>query len=244
MTVDLWGTLILDPPGADNQYKSRRLTDFDEILRGDGRAFSMAKLARAYDDSGAYLRRVWEGNRDVAVVEHVKAILRGLDQKLEEAAGADLLEALVGAYSRPATLVPPTFDETARPALEHLRASGVTLVLVSNIMRTPGVALRTVLARAGLLELFAHTAFSDEVGVRKPAPDIFLTALKRVSGEPASAVHVGDDSVLDVDGAHAAGLRAVQVVRRGGRTAPDADRMITRLGELPAAIASLDAAVR
>ncbi len=244
MTVDLWGTLLLDPPGADNRYKARRLIDFDEILRGAGRSFSMAALDRAYDDSGAYLRRVWEGNRDVAVVEHVKAILRGLDTKLADTAGADLLEALVSAYARPATLVPPTFDETARPAFEHLRASGVTLVLVSNIMRTPGVALRTMLARAGLLDLFAHAAFSDELGIRKPAPEIFWAALRSVNGDAASAVHVGDDSVLDVQGAHAAGLRAVQVVGRGGRTARAADRTIKRLGELPAAIAFLDAAVR
>ena len=120
----------------------------------------------------------------------------------------------------------------------------MTLALVSNTMRTPGVALRTMLARAGLLDLFAHTTFSDELEIRKPAPEIFRAALRSVNGDAASAVHVGDDRVLDVDGAHAAGLRAVQVLGRSGRAAPDADRTIIRLGELPAAIASLDAAVR
>ena len=113
VTVDLWGTLFLDTPGSDNRYKGRRLADFDAILRGDGRAFPMAKLERAYDDSALYLRRVWAANRDVPVAEHVKAILRGLDRALGESPDPHLLEALVDAYARPALLVPPAFDDTA-----------------------------------------------------------------------------------------------------------------------------------
>ena len=64
-----------------------------------------------------------------------------------------------------------------------------------------------------------------------------------LGGEPASAVHVGDDAILDVEGAQKAGLRAVQVVGRGPEAGgARADRTITCLGELPAAIASLEAA--
>ena len=123
-----------------------------------------------------------------------------------------------------------------------VRASGLTLALISNTMRTPGAVLRKLLDRAGLLDCFAHTTFSDEVGVRKPAPEIFLDTLRRVGGEPETAVHVGDDAILDVEGAQRAGLRAVQVLGRGGDASErPADRTITRLGELPAALASLEA---
>ena len=241
VTIDLWGTLFVDTPGTDNRYKPRRLTDFSEILRGEGHAFPLSKLERAYEDSAGYLRRVWSANRDVSVGDHVKAILRALDRKLETPS-ADLLEALVEAYGRPALLVPPTLDDTARPALDQLRASGLTLALISNTMRTPGAVLRKLLDRAGLLDCFAHTTFSDEVGVRKPAPEIFLDTLRRVGGEPETAVHVGDDAILDVEGAQRAGLRAVQVLGRGGDASDrPADRTITRLGELPAALASLEA---
>ena len=241
VTIDLWGTLFVDAPGSDNRYKARRLTDFGEILRGEGHVVPLSRLDRAYEDSAVYLRRVWAGNRDVPVGEHVKAILRALDRKLD-APGDDLLEALVNAYSRPALLVPPSFDETARPALEQLRAAGVTLALISNTMRTPGTVFRTLLSRAGLLACFTHTTFSDEVGVRKPAPEIFLGTLHRVGGDPASTVHVGDDPVLDVAGAKRAGLRVVQVIGRGGEPSEEApDRTITCLGELPSALAALEA---
>jgi HAD superfamily hydrolase (TIGR01509 family) len=201
----------------------------------------MSRLERAYEDSAVYLRRVWAANRDVPVTEHVKAILRALDRALGDAPGADLVEALVHAYARPALLVPPAFDQTARAALEGLRADGFTLALVSNTMRTPGSILRKLLAGAGLLDCFAHCTFSDEVGVRKPAPEIFTDTLRRVGGDAASAVHVGDDAILDVEGARMAGLRVVQVVGRGAGTPPvPADRTISCLGELPAAIRSLE----
>src|SRR2546422_1719870 len=78
-------------------------------------------------------------------------------------------------------------------------------------MRAPGATLRRVLERFRLLSFFKHTTFSDEVGIRKPAPEIFALTLRAVGGEPGTAVHVGDDPILDVQGAHAAGMRAVQV---------------------------------
>jgi putative hydrolase of the HAD superfamily len=138
--------------------------------------------------------------------------------------------------------VPPAIDKTAAPAFERLRESGVRLALVSNTMRTPGVVLRKILAAAGLLDFFAHTVFSDEIGIRKPDPQIFRQALIGVGGDPPTSVHVGDDGILDVEGGRAAGLRVVQVIERGGQSASQApDRTITCLSELPAAIASLEA---
>jgi HAD superfamily hydrolase (TIGR01509 family) len=242
VTVDLWGTLFLDTPASDDRYKSSRLSAFDGILRREARAFSMGRLEDAYQDSARYLGRLWTANRDVPVAEHVRAILRALDGELAATIGADALDALVHAYARPALLVPPAFDTTARPALEALRARGVTVALISNTMRTPGAMIRILLDRAGLLDCFAHTTFSDEVGIRKPEPEIFWSTLRHVGGTAAAAVHVGDDAVLDVDGARAAGLRVVQIVGRDTPALPEGpDRAITCLGELPEAIVSLEA---
>jgi FMN phosphatase YigB (HAD superfamily) len=115
-------------------------------------------------------------------------------------------------------------------------------VLVSNTMRTPGATLRQLLERYGLLALFTHTTFSDEVGIRKPAPEIFTLSLRAVGGEVATAVHVGDDAVLDVQGAHAAGMRVIQVRNTPGRSPAGrtADVVIPDLAALPAAIERLD----
>jgi putative hydrolase of the HAD superfamily len=241
ITVDFWGTLLFDPPSSDNRYKARRLRDFESILAGAGERVSSAALDRAYEDSAVYLSRIWARHRDVPVVDHVRAIVGGVDRRLPGRLPADVVAALVDAYSLPALIVPPAVDDGALKALSALREEGYTLAVVSNTMRTPGATLRKLLEKFGLLHLFAYTVFSDEIGVRKPDPAIFLGALKAVGGNPATAIHVGDDGMLDVGGARAAGMRVIQVTSAslkalGGRR-PDA--VITSLSALPDAVARL-----
>jgi len=218
------------------------LADFATILTAAGLRARAAALDRAYEESGAFLSRVWSQNRDVPVAEHVRAILAAVDAGLPRQVTGEAMAMLIEAYSRPALLVPPAVDESARAALEALVGRGYTLAVVSNIMRTPGVTLRKLLERYGLLGYFRHTTFSDEVGVRKPDPEIFALTLRAVGAGPESAVHVGDDEVLDVRGARAAGMRVIQVTsnapRALGLLRPDG--AIPRLAGLPDAIAQLE----
>jgi putative hydrolase of the HAD superfamily len=220
------------------------MADFETILGGLGLNVTAAALDRAYEESAGVLGRLWAQNRDVPVTEHVRAILVALDPQLPAHLPDEAMPALVDAYTRPALLVPPTVDAGARPALAQLRSRGLALALVSNTMRTPGRALRKVLERHGVLEYFAHTTFSDEVGIRKPDPAIFALTLRALQVEAAAAVHVGDDPILDVLGARRAGLRVVQVTSASldalGAQRPDA--VVPSLATLPAAIASLDGA--
>ena len=54
------------------------------------------------------------------------------------------------------------------------------------------------------------------------------------------AVHVGDDAILDVEGARDAGMAVIQVTPDGRATAPvKPDAVIRHLGELPAALRRL-----
>jgi len=220
------------------------MAEFETILAGLGVKARAAALDRAYDESGAYLARVWEKNRDVPITDHVRAILRALDPRLAGRVPADVMTALVDAYARPVLMVPPTIDDGARPALERLRAQGIVLALVSNTMRSPGTTLRRLLERYGMLGSFAHTTFSDEVGVRKPDPEIFALTLRALGVEATAAVHVGDDPILDVLGARAAGLRVVQVTSSSQRASrgPQPDAVVRSLATLPEAIAGLASA--
>lgn len=242
ITVDFWGTLLFDPPSSDNRYKTRRMKDFETILAGAGARVSAPALDRAYEESGSYLGRIWRTHRDVPVQDHVLAIVTALDHDLGVRLPSDVLAALVDAYARPILMVPPAVDDGALKALHALGAGGYKLAVVSNTMRTPGATLRKLLERFGLLGCFAHTAFSDETGVRKPDPAIFLGALEALGAEPATAIHVGDDAVLDVEGARAAGMRVVQVTSASlkalGARRPDA--VVPSLATLPEAIAALD----
>ena len=218
------------------------MNDFERILTGAGTPVKRATLDDAYEASGSYLGRIWSTRRDVPVQEHVRAILTAANPALNDRLTPSLVRDLVEAYSRPILIVPPSVDVGARAALEALRARGHTLALISNTMRTPGVTLRKLLQQFGLLDCFAHTTFSDEVGIRKPDPAIFALTLRAVGGEPESAVHVGDDSVLDVRGGKEAGMRVIHVAARarsGATLRPDA--VIPSLAALPGAIAELEA---
>ncbi|HEV8306081.1 MAG TPA: HAD-IA family hydrolase [Methylomirabilota bacterium] len=242
VTFDFWGTILPDPPVSDDRHRPRRLADFEAILGAAGVEVSRPVLERAYRDSGAFLAQIWLQDRDVPVEDHVRAILISMDPALVGRLQGDTLKALTEAYARPALLAPPAVDEGARPALEALARRGYTLCVVSNTMRTPGLVLREILRHYGLLGYFAHLTFSDECRVRKPAAEIFRRTLAAVSTPASAAVHVGDDPLLDVEGARSAGMRVIQVTTDRppwfGRRRPHAT--IPGLAALPEAIARLD----
>jgi len=240
VTLDLWGTLFLDGPASDERYKRPRLAGMQAVLAGVGIPVAADQLDRAYVTVGHWLGRLWQMNGDVSVREHVEVLLKALDAAMPARVSAETMAALVRAYASQALVAPPAVDQAARAALEALAANGTLLAVVSNTMRTPGEVLRQILDRSGLLPFFRVQIFSDECGIRKPAQAIFLRTLKDLGVPPEHAVHVGDDSILDVEGARDAGMAAIQVTPDGRATAPvKPDAVIRHLGELPSALRRL-----
>lgn len=97
------------------------------------------------------------------------------------------------------------------------------------------------LAKTGLWDAFAGRLFSaTEVERGKPAPDLFLHAADRMGFQPASCLVV-EDSRHGVAGARAAGMTVVGFA--GGITPHhhlgSADRIITNMADLPAAVTEL-----
>jgi putative hydrolase of the HAD superfamily len=114
------------------------------------------------------------------------------------------------------------------PALRELRERGLTLVIASNW----DCSLPDWLGPAGMLELVDGVVTSAEVGAAKPSPRVFERALGVAGVEPAEAVHVGDKLDNDIEGAAAAGIRAVLIQREGDP--PAGVESIRSLTELPA----------
>jgi len=97
------------------------------------------------------------------------------------------------------------------PALSDLRERGMTLVVASNW----DCSLPEWLGPAGITELVHGVVTSAEVGAAKPDPRVFERALAIAAAAPSEALHVGDNVDNDVEGAAAAGVRAVLVQRDG-----------------------------
>jgi HAD superfamily hydrolase (TIGR01509 family) len=101
------------------------------------------------------------------------------------------------------------------PFLEAARADGIRVALVSNC--APNT--RPMLAAKGLLDLADAAILSCEVGVAKPAPEIYQIALTELGVLAAEAVFL-DDQPRFCEGAAAVGIRAIQVARPGIATRP------------------------
>ena len=125
----------------------------------------------------------------------------------------------------------------AREAVERLAASW-PLGLASSSNR-PLIDL--ALQSSGLAPLFAVTVSSEEVARGKPAPDVYLEAVRRLGIEPGQAAAV-EDSANGIRSAHAAGLRVLAIPNAHFPPPEDAlelaEAVIDSLADLtPAAVA-------
>jgi putative hydrolase of the HAD superfamily len=111
------------------------------------------------------------------------------------------------------------------PALAALAGRGLKLGVVSNW----DDRLRPLLEALGLTRGLGIIVVSCEVGASKPSPAIFNEAAEQLGVPPHAILHVGDSFEMDVQGARAAGLKAVQIERQ---THSAQTGQITSLGDL------------
>ncbi len=133
------------------------------------------------------IRRLWADRPDDPIA-------------LETAANRVLATAIAAGYP-----VVPVWNEVlpgVADGLATLRARGLPLIAVSN---SDGSA-ESVLAAAGLRELFDAVIDSHHVGFAKPDPRIFDAARAVLGVSADTVVHVGDQYDADVVGAQAAGI--------------------------------------
>ena len=90
--------------------------------------------------------------------------------------------------------------------IEAARSRGVPVALASQSSRG---WVEATLASAGLTQHFPIVVTAEEVGVDKPAPDIYLHTAKALDVDPAYCIAI-EDSVHGIASAHAAGMRVVQ----------------------------------
>lgn len=216
VSFDLWQTLILDTPEGLRQARADRVRGIHDVLKRQGMAVEIGAVDRAYDEVGVKLQGIWDTQRDAGSRQQVRLLLEslGLDRAVSTEGG--LMDALDAAYCLPILSALPSLNDGAREVLEELHGRGIRLALICNTGRTPGKMLRLVLDRLGLAPYLLVLSFSDEIGVRKPHPEIFYRTLSALGVSPLEAAHVGDDVTTDVAGALGAGMRAVHLCHGTG----------------------------
>ncbi|OFT61727.1 haloacid dehalogenase [Brachybacterium sp. HMSC06H03] len=169
----------------------------------DGRALDARDLDTAADPAHRHDEVdpavLWGDFVGEGLPEPLRAALR-LD-------GAQLSLALHRAKSLPAP------RPGALELIRWCREQGVVVGIVSNTISGRGV--REILARYGVLADLGPSAYSDEIGVRKPGREIFEAALAGLETDPADVVYVGDKTVNDGRGGKDAGIGTVCLLRGG-----------------------------
>jgi putative hydrolase of the HAD superfamily len=212
--LDALGTLVrLEPPAPRlREELGRRGVEVDEETAARGMAAEI----------GYYLEHHMEG-RDGASLERLR------DRCAEALAGGLGVPGLSGPDVRGALLDSLRFTvyPDVIPALRELRRRGLRLVVASNW----DCSLAGRLEEAGLMGLLDGAVSSAVVGEAKPSRAVFLAALRLARVRPHEALHVGDSLDGDVQGARAAGLRAVLLVR--DREPPPDVPAIRSLADVP-----------
>jgi len=239
VTLDLWNTLIADTTVKERMaLRAERLRD---LLEPFGVVPSDADLDRAFRATWARFDKAWvEQHRTPTTPESTVALL----DELGVVAPPEAQERIARMMEDLILEVPPTAVPGARETLQRLRDElGLRLALISDTGLSPGRTLRPILANLGLLEYLDVLYFSDEGGRSKPDVRVFHEVLRQLGDvRPAEAVHVGDMERTDVDGAHAAGMRAVHFVgvSDADLAQSSADAVLHDLRELPDVLARLD----
>jgi len=93
--------------------------------------------------------------------------------------------------------------DDARNTIIELSKRGYLLGIIANTITETEIP--DYLETDGLSGYFKTVILSSKVGIRKPNPEIYWEAARRIGVEPAKCVYVGDNPVRDVEGTRAAG---------------------------------------
>jgi FMN phosphatase YigB (HAD superfamily) len=230
VTFDYWNTLVYEERG---HIRGRRLDAWSGILEEAGFAGERQQLEAVFDSTWERFGQAWTANQQYHAAEAAEQIVEALGFDVP----SDVRVALIDAFGRAGDEAELHLTDGIVDCLRILKGAGLRLGIICDVGFTASPVLRAHLARNGVLGLFDHWSFSDEVGTYKPDPRIFEHALAGLGGiDPERVAHVGDLRRTDVAGALAMGMTAVRytgVNDDDSQPEPEGTHVIAHHSELP-----------
>lgn len=262
VTFDLWETLIFESDGASTMRSTTRCQNVAKTLNKLGLNVSPDQVGAAVNETINTLLKIWDQNKDITHLDQLHYVVKfasGGKVKLKE----EWIPELSDAYISSLFEIQPYLNPGAVETLQRCQNQNKYIGLICNTGTTPGFGLRKFLQQQCIAQFFDTMTFSDEVGIRKPSPEIFHLTAGKLGTKPQETVHVGDNLKADVWGAKNAGFKAIHLLTPEGRdrqaendptslvsrsknlgtltAAPGApDKTIHSLDMLPKAIAELE----
>ncbi len=179
--------------------------DFDGVLI-DSESPGFESHRRIYEQCGAALTvEEWcgqigtyvEGEEEGWYLRLCERTTRSPERAVYEAERRRLFE----------ELVPREPMRGIRELLAELDSAGVPLAIAST---APARWVVTAAERIGVRALFRAIVTGDEVARRKPAPDVYLEAARRLGVDPSKTIAI-EDSAPGIASARAAGMQTVVI---------------------------------
>ena len=151
---------------------------------------------------------------------HIQQVLARSGYRLNE--NSDLIEQAFLVFWRARQQV-TLYPDTLR-VLEILSAK-LPLIAISN----GNACIKSI----GLDRLFSFSINATATGKPKPDSSMFLVACEKLAIQPEQLIHIGDDLINDIGGAHNAGCRSIWIrPQAASNTKHTANIVIERLSEL------------
>ena len=183
------------------------------------RLFSFEKYHAACTEvTGEIRKKKLEENIEIPCVERFKTIL--LQLNVSEPDTLSRLATKLAFCHMKLLANATTSSQTQIKEIKKLK-NEYKLGLLSNF--DDAQTARRVLKEKKLGHLFSSIIISDEVGIRKPGPDIFSVALNSLEIEARETLFVGDSWEEDIVGAAKFGMDSVWI--NPNRTSPEERRI-------------------
>ena len=213
---------VLNQKCARKGYAFLKNRDLIEIGYDDFLNLLAKEYERRWAESTKTLKEISFEDMAVSIFDYLELNL--MDGNLSE---------FMNSYYQPVT-DQVTLIKGAVETVRFFKDKKLKTGLISNTIFPEEFHLRE-LKRFDLFHLFDLILFSSKVGYKKPHPEIFNTALKRLDVQPDSAVFVGDKLEEDIGGAQKVGMKTILVPKEGrDYSAPIVpDAKINIISELP-----------
>jgi len=194
---DLFDTLII----PDYRILADAMTTLLKSLRESGFVFEERPFTKAYRDAAlVHMEKARKDGRETRNRFWISEALQSLGFEVtpDDTRVSRAVDSYFALFYPSSRVIPGTAE-----LLKKLN-SRYRLGLLSNFTHAP--AARELLSRAGIARFFDVILISDELGLRKPRPEVFNTLTDSLGVKNHQALYVGDDPVADIDGAKKAGL--------------------------------------
>jgi FMN phosphatase YigB (HAD superfamily) len=157
VTFDYWNTLVYEDRG---HLRGRRLEAWAGILEDTGFACEREQLELVFEASWDRYVKAWTANEQCQAVQAAEDAISDLGFDLPD----DVRATLTDAFGRAGEDAELHLTDGVEQCLTTLKDAGARIGIICDVGFTPSTVLREHLIRRGVLPLFDHWSFSDDVG--------------------------------------------------------------------------------